>query len=181
MSWLELLLFIVIIVLLIFSAVYSVKAAAELAKFDYKSDKNLDQAHKWLTYASIVGWIGVGLIILGTVLTIYIGSSPGKFLTFFSLAVVISLGILCALGWDNIDKASKDVTDIPVVETAKHDAIVATLTSIIGGIILLALFIYLMFHDSRKKKKIIYVNSDDTPSTSTQTPSTSTQTSGKED
>lgn len=149
MAWLEFILFLIITALLIFSAIYSVKAAAELAKFDFKSNKDLENAHKWLTYASIVGWIGVGLIIFAIVLSLYTLSSHNKFLSFFSLAVVITLGVLAALGWTNINKAGDDVKDIPIIKTALNDAIVATLAAIIGGVVLFGTFIYLSYTTSK--------------------------------
>jgi uncharacterized membrane protein YidH (DUF202 family) len=148
MAWLEFILFLIITALLIFSAIYSVKAAAELAKFDLKSNTDLENAHKWLTYASIVGWIGVGLIIFAIFISIYTLSSHNKFLSFFSLAVVIALGVLAALGWTNINKAGDDVKDIPIIKTALNDTIVATLAAIIGGVVLFGTFIYLSYRSS---------------------------------
>ncbi len=151
MAWLEFILFLIITALLIFAAIYSVKGAAELAKFDLKSNKDLENAHKWLTYASIVGWVGVGLIIFAIVLSIYTLSSHNKFLSFFSLAVVIALGVLAALAWTNINKAGDDVKDIPVIKTALNDTIVATLAAIIGGVVLFGTFIYLSYTTSKSK------------------------------
>lgn len=145
-------LFLVILILLVFSSVYAVRAAAELAKTDYKSNANLDRAYKWLVYASIIGWIGVGLVIFGIILSLYLGSSPGGILSFFTLAVIISLGVLCALGWDDINNSTKKGSNI---DTAKKYVMISTLTSIIGGMVLSGLFIYISFI---KSKKIIYVD-----------------------
>ena len=161
MSWVEFILFLIITALLVFAAIYSVKAASELAKFDLKSNQDLENAHKWLTYASIVGWIGVGLIVFAVVLSLYSRSSHNKFLSFFALAVVIALGVLCALGWHNINKASNDVKDIPIIKTALHDTIVATLAAIIGGVILFGVFIYLSFRGSSTPTKTIYITGTD--------------------
>ena len=93
----QFLLFLIITALLVFAAIYSVKAASELAKFGLGNDKDVDNAHKWLTYASVVGWLGVGLIIVAMILSLYSGSGFSKFLSFFALSVVIALGVLSQL------------------------------------------------------------------------------------
>lgn len=175
MAWLEFILFLIITALLIFAAIYSVKAASELAKFDLKSNKDLENAHKWLTYASIVGWIGVGIIVFLVILSIYAHSHQSKFLSFFALAIVIAMGVLAALGWSNINKASKDVKDIPIIKTALHDAVVATLAAIIGGVVLFIAFIYLSYTSSATPTKTIIITDDESEPSEAESESSKTK------
>lgn len=161
MSILQLILFIVVTILIIISAIYTVKAAAEIAKFsNFKTDKHLDLAHKWLTYASIVGWVGVALLILGIFLMVYTLSSRLTFIIFFALAIILALGVLAALGASQINQSEN--LGVGIIKTAFDDALVATLTALIGGILLMGVFFYLVFFSTASApaaKQIILVGS----------------------
>lgn len=164
MSILQLILLIIIIILIIISAIYSVKAAAEIAKLsNYESDDHLDLAHKWLTYASIVGWVGVALLFIIIFLLAYTRSSRLAFPIFFALAIVISLGVLAAMGWSQINQSKNK--DVGIIKTARSDATISALTALIGGVLLMGIFIYLVFFSTAKseesKKQVIIVSDED--------------------
>jgi amino acid transporter len=165
MSLLELFFLVIAGILLIIAAVFAVLGAVEITRVrDYKSDSNLDRAHKWLTWASVVGWIGVFIILLLIILYIYYSAgstSSGesysysfevRFFLFLTWGTLIACGSLAALGAVDIQNSSK------VVEArqkgAQKSAIIATVLALAGGgLIFIAFFVALFRNPSGKKEE----------------------------
>lgn len=164
MSIFELFLLVIAMLLLIISAVFSVLAASNIAKIDgYQNDPNLDRAHKWLTWASVISWIGIGILILLIIVYIYQNSeSTGKgsslssnwavrIFLFLILIILIVSGVLAANAAIDIQSSSNVVAARN--SGAQKDAIISTILSLAGGGLVLMAFVYSLFNSGSAKEK----------------------------
>ena len=121
----------------------------------YDADSNLKAAHTKATWAAVITWIAVALV-LGMALFYYFYVSKkvsgfGKIviyiLFFISMIAVIIVGILAGIAATDINKSS--VSDN---KGSCHQAVIATVTAIIGFVFLLAGFIFVVYSKYPKKK-----------------------------
>lgn len=164
MSIFELVLLILVALLLVIAAVFAVLAALQVTQVSgYDSDAKLRTAHKWLTWASVVGWLGVIIIIVMVV--VYINqqsksSAHGKdvssnwvlrFFLFSTLAILIIMGIFSAIGAVDIDKSGK--SEEAKKTGAQRSANAATVLALMGGGLVLIAFIVSLFNKGTAKKE----------------------------
>lgn len=155
MSIFELLLLIITVLLLIISAVYSVMAAIAIAKLDgYESNPNLDKSHKWLTWSSVISWIGITIIVLLIIFYIYQNSKGEgetfssnlavRIFLFLTLVILITAGVLSANAAIDMENSSR------VLEAnnsgAYKDAVISTVLALAGGGLILIAFIASLFN-----------------------------------
>jgi amino acid transporter len=68
------LLLIITIILLIVAGVYATRSAVQVTKMpNYDKDGDLQQAHKFLTWAAVVTWVSVGLAVIAVIILIIAG------------------------------------------------------------------------------------------------------------
>lgn len=166
MSIFELILLVIAGLLLIIAAIFNVLAASQIAKINnFKSDSKLNSAHKWLTWASVISWIGVAIIIVIIILYIYHtskSSGSGRDLSsnwilriflFLILAVLITAGIFSAVGAVDIQNSAR-VSEAKATG-AQTNAIIATVLSLAGGGLIIIGFIVSLFNKGDAKKREI--------------------------
>lgn len=161
----DLVVFIIAIVLVAVVASYAAAAAASITQIsNWSSNPKLASAHKYLSWAASIGWIFIGLVILLIVLLVIfaitgifdfglsdiylINSLPGIITTtnFFTAGVLLTIGILSAIGTSDIDRSGATAT------TAKNKALTATLISLCTlGLVLIFYFIDFIINKQRKK------------------------------
>ncbi len=169
MSILELILLFLAGIILIISAVFASIAANQITKIPKStSNKHLIDAHSWLTWGSVLSWLGIALIIAIIILYIFYNSKSGdknKALEFssdgvirFSLFLVIGLlivgGIFSAIAANEIDKSgSTGVQE----QNARSSAVIAAVLALVGGgiavFILLISFYKTWRYNGKKKEK----------------------------
>ena len=134
---------------------YATSAASKVTKIpNWKSNKDLKSAHKYLSIAAVVTWITVALIItLGILYLIFGLETAATFgnlvvygLLFLSLIAVIIVGILSAIASAKINQAK-----VKDNKGSRSHAIIAAILAIIAGIGLLVLVLVRLFSPSKKK------------------------------
>ncbi len=135
------------------SAFFMAKSAVEITEVKHwEKDKNLREAHKWMSWAAVVGWISVGLVILLViiyVILIYVlgGNSAGWIVKGFLLILLASMaiaGILSALGATQIrdshlfKEADKN--------GAYRDAIISAIGSLVGFVLVGGALLWSIFY-----------------------------------
>jgi magnesium-transporting ATPase (P-type) len=144
---------VLIIGALIAASVFDTIAAAKIHKNDdYKSDKYLQKAHKFLTTAAIVGWVSLAIIITLIVLYIIFGletiATTGSLViygTFFILIVLDSvLGYLSIRSLMSM-KDTKNFTGKGDDHTAYKDATIAVVITVVIFSLLIIYIVYFMY------------------------------------
>lgn len=162
MSVFELVLLVIAGLLLIMAAMLSVFAASELTKTSgYKNDAKLKSSHKWLTWSSVVAWVGI--VILLIMLIVYIDQASKaqsgdmsstwgvRLFLFFTLAILIAAGVMAALGAIDIQN-SKNVAEVKKTG-AQNNAIAATVLMLAGAGLIIIAFIASLFNKGPKKEE----------------------------
>lgn len=145
---LEIIFLVVAVILLAIAGGFITHTAATLTGLEgYSNNKDLQNAHKYSSWAAVVTWITIALIIVGGVLMIFFfpeeteaeavsGFSFGKIFVylFIFLAVVgiFVVGILSAITASDISKSG--VSDNKLTY---RNSIIATVLAILGGVILI--------------------------------------------
>lgn len=121
----------------------------------YKQNKDLDSAHKYLSWAAVICWITIALIlVLGVVYLLYGDlETAGMFtniviygLLLLSLGATIIVGIFSAIAAQKIAK-SKVSND----NNSRRQAIIAAVLAIVTAVGLIAGLIAMFFTPSKKK------------------------------
>ena len=139
----------------------SVFAASELTKTSgYKNDPKLKSAHKWLTWSSVVAWVGI--VILLIMLIIYIDQASKaqsgdmshtwgvRLFLFFTLAILIAAGVMAAMGAVDIQN-SKNTAEVKKTG-AQNNAIAATVLMLAGAGLIIIAFIASLFNKGPEKE-----------------------------
>lgn len=154
----DIVILIVAIILIAVAAGFAASAAAKVTKIDdWRDNDKLSQAHSELSWAAVVGWVTIGVLILGGILLAIFLEIDFEIVPFILLflnigliAILIVIGVLCFLGAVHI--ADANVTDN---EGSLTDAVMATLASVGAIIIAIIYFVgkWLYDHYEGKKKK----------------------------
>ncbi len=154
------------LVLLITSG-FTTDAAVRVTKIDdWKENPKLKAAHKNLTWAAIIGWLSVTLILISAVLFLFFGTEEAvpeaieadktggpNFITIFiygmliiSLIATIFVGILSAM-------ASADINDSKVKDnkSSAKQSIIAAVLAILGALILIITLALKFFYKPKTK------------------------------
>jgi hypothetical protein len=135
------------------SAYYMAKSAAEITDVDkWEKDKNLREAHKWMTWAAVVGWVCVGLVILLLIIYIILVFSVGEYAVSwivkgFLLLILASMavaGSLSALGASQI-RASPLFKEADQ-KGAYQDAIIGAVSALVGFVFIGGLFLWKLLY-----------------------------------
>lgn len=151
--------FVIAIALVAITASYAASAAAQITKVSKWSDNpKLASAHKYLSAAASVGWIYIGVVIALIILTLifievefsFIPAIIG-FLNVLTVAVLVTTGILSAIGTSNIDQSGVTSSE---VSSARSKALTATLVSLLSiGLLLIYYLVSFIISQVRKKKE----------------------------
>lgn len=135
------------------SAFFMAKSAVEITEVKHwEKDKNLREAHKWMSWAAVVGWVSVGLVILLIIIYIILifvlgGGTAGWIVKGFLLIILASMaiaGILSALGATQIrdshlfKEADKN--------GAYRDAIISAIGSLVGLVLVGGALLWSIFY-----------------------------------
>lgn len=135
------------------SAYYMARSAAEVTDVkDWEKDKELREAHKWMTWAAVVGWVSVGLVILLIILYIILiytigESDAGWIIKGFLLIILAAMAIagsLSALGASKMRSSSK-FNDVDRTG-AYRNAIIASVSALVGFVLIGGLFLWKLFY-----------------------------------
>lgn len=161
-----LLIFIVLIAISAVAATYAIKSERALANNpSFSGDQNLQDAHKYLLIAGIVGWTTIGIIILLIVLYLvfgaetimYTGSIVTIILGLLSIALAATVGILSAIGANDMRK-SPNFTNQGQDKEAYDDALIASICGIASvGLLIITVIIYWInrYRKSRQEAKAV--------------------------
>ena len=135
------------------SAFFMAKSAVEITEVKHwEKDKNLREAHKWMSWAAVVGWISVGLVILLVIIYIILlfvldGGTAGWVVKGFLLIILTAMaiaGILSALGATQIrdshlfKEADKN--------GAYRDSIISAIGSLVGFVLVGGALLWSIFY-----------------------------------
>ena len=166
----DLVIFLIAIVLVALTASYSAAAAAHITDIkDWASNPKLASAHKYLAWAASVGWIFIGLVIavivlliilaitgifdfgLSDIIEVNILPSILSIINFLMVGVLLTVGILSAIGTYDIDQSG---VSSPEVTTARSKALTSTLVSLgVLGIVLVYYIGSSLIKRYQKKKR----------------------------
>ena len=143
--------FIILIAITAVAATYAIKSERGLANNpSFSTDQNLQDAHKYLLIAGIVGWTTIGIIIIliilyfvfGAETILYTGSIVAIILGLLSIALAATVGILSTIGAIDMRK-SPNFTNQGQDKDAYDDAIIAAVCGVGSvGLLLVILVIY---------------------------------------
>lgn len=135
------------------AAFFMAKSAAEVTDVDkWEDDKELREAHKWMTWAAVTGWVSVGLVILLIIIYIIIIFTLGEYavrwvITGFLVLILIAMAIagsLSALGASRIRASTKfEEAD---KKGAYRDAIIGAVAALVGFVIVGGLFLWKLLY-----------------------------------
>lgn len=139
-------------IILAIAAGYATNAAVRIGGGN--PDPELSSAHTYLTYVAIIAWISVALIIGGIIVYIIFGSETVEvtgnwviyLLLFFTLALVLAVGILSAIAAYKIGASKADN------KGAYRQAIIATVLAIVGFVLVAIILGIRLFHKPKKKE-----------------------------
>jgi len=137
-------------IILAISAGYATNAAVRLGG---NSDPELKSAHGYLTVVAVAAWLSVALIIGGIIAYIIFGSETVEVtgnwvvygLLFFTLALVLTVGILSAIAAAKIGTSKADN------KGAYRQAIIATVLAIVGFVLVAVILGIKIFYKPKKK------------------------------
>lgn len=160
---LEIIFLVVAVILLAVAGGFITHTAATLTGLaGYNANKDLQTAHKYSSWAAVVTWITIALIIVGGVLMIFFfpeeaeaeavsGLSFGKILVylFIFLAVVgiFVVGILSAIAASDISKSGVQDNKLTY-----RNSIIATVLAILGGVTLIIIAFVAIFRKPKVKE-----------------------------
>lgn len=160
---LEIIFLVVAVILLAVAGGFITHTAATLTGLaGYDANKDLQTAHKYSSWAAVVTWITIALIIVGGVLMIFFfpeeaeaeavsGLSFGKILVylFIFLAVVgiFVVGILSAIAASDISKSGVQDNKLTY-----RNSIIATVLAILGGVTLIIIAFVAIFRKPKVKE-----------------------------
>nr|QBK90749.1 MAG: uncharacterized protein LCPAC201_00500 [Pithovirus LCPAC201] len=136
------------------SAFFMAKSAVEITEVkEWEKDKDLREGHKWMSWAAVVGWVSVGLVILLVIIYIILifalGGGTAGWVVKGSLLIILTAmaiaGVLSALGATRIRNS-------PLFKEADkkgafRDAIIAAILVFVGFVIIGGLFLWaLLYH-----------------------------------
>ena len=162
MEWAEIFILVIVGAALGVSLFYVTKGAADIGGSD---DTGLKDAHKYLTWTAVVGWICIALIIVGVVLFLIFGEELVLFLGGWIItglmllitAMAITVGILAAVAASKIrgSDAYKTSTDSDHDKATKGytDTIVSASVAL-GTVGLLVIGIIIYYASKKKKEKL---------------------------
>jgi len=143
--------FLVIIFLAAFAAVYALLARTSIQKNPlFNNDTKLQKSSEYLLIAGVVGWATIGIIIILIILYLVFGFETIMFtgswvvflLAFVSIFLALAVGILSALAASDM-KSSPNFTDKGNDYTAYREAIISSIAGIAGvGLIVIAFIAY---------------------------------------
>lgn len=139
-------------IILAISAGFATNAAVRLGG---KTDPDLQTAHRYVTWAAILSWISVALIIGGIIAYVIFGSETVEVtgnwvvygLLFFTLLLILTVGILSAIAAYNINKTSADNSG------SYRQSIIAAVLAIIGFVLVLGIILFKAFHKPKELKE----------------------------
>ena len=138
-------------IILAIAAGFATNAAVRLGG---DQDPDLKSSHYYFTIVAIVAWLSVALIIGGIIVYIIFGSETVEvtgnwviyLLLFFTLALVLTVGILSAIAAYKIGASSADN------KGAYRQAIIATVLAIVGFVLVAIILGIRLFHKPKKKE-----------------------------
>lgn len=136
---------------------YATDAAVKVTKIpNYKDNQKLKSAHSYLSWAAVVTWITVALLLIAGILYLFFAwetaeETGGYVIDFFlgiSLLAVITVGILSAVG-------AADVNDSGVSDkkNANRQAVIAAILAIVGFVLIVGLLLYKLLYNPKKNKQ----------------------------
>ena len=148
------------------SSGFASNSAVRLAGLpEYSSNDKLKTAHKYLTWASIIGWITVAVLIIGTILSVVFapeeteagmvtGASAKDYivygLLFLTLLSTFAVGILAALAATDIHNSGVTNNNL----SYRNSIISAVLAIVVAVSILIALIARFLYKPSKNKKVV---------------------------
>jgi magnesium-transporting ATPase (P-type) len=166
------LVFVLLIIILFFVGVFSVRAAIKIKNHSgYSKDDDFKSAHTYLTWASIISWLGIGWLILVIVIYIAFGItglvategiglpfilSTTGYVIYYLLGILLILVLVCGLltvGACIKMRKSPNFDDKGDLKTAYDDAIYASVASLATLGILFITVGYIYY--SRRQAKIL--------------------------
>lgn len=153
-DWTTIIVLAIVTVSLLFSLFFVTKAASDIGI--KTQDSRLKEAHKYLTWTSVLSWIMIAVLVVmviifvvfGEELVLFIGGWVINGLLFIVIVMVLGIGVMSAIASDNIRKSQtyKDGNAGSSFTDATMGAVIALST--VGILFLLVGFEYI-----RKKKK----------------------------
>lgn len=139
---------------------YATDAAVKVTKIpNYKDNKKLKTAHSYLSWAAVITWITVALLLVAGIAYLFLAGETievtGSYVVdgFLALSLfsVITIGILSAVG-------AADINDSGVSDkkNANRQAVIAAILAIIGFVLITGLLLFKLLYKpkSKKEKKI---------------------------
>ena len=135
------------------SSFFMADSAAKITDVsNWDRNKDLREAHKWMTWAAVVGWVSVGLVILLIIIYVIfvfaVGSESSDWVVkgflLLILAAMAVAGSLSALGASRMRLSSqfKEVRD----NKAYENAIIAAVAALVGFVLVGALFLWKLLY-----------------------------------
>ncbi len=162
MSIFELVLLFIVIIIVIIIAVLNAIAASRLTDIkSYDSDSNLQRAHELLTWSSVIGWLGI--FILVGLAAYYFGKADSekskvsqgtgvRIFLFVTTVLIFITGILSASAAVEMDKNTQNKAELDE-SGARGLANWAAVLGIIGAVmVIIALVTSYYYRESKKKK-----------------------------
>ena len=144
------------LVTLAIAGYFATAAAVKVTKIDnWDNNDKLRSAHRNLTWAAVITWITIALILVGAILYFIYGletaAETGKYVAWgllaLSLIAVIFVGILSAIAASDINTSG--VSD---KKSADRDAVIAAILGIVGSVLIITVLLISVFYKPKKKE-----------------------------
>lgn len=143
------------------AAGFVASAASRVTEIDkWKKDHDLKKAHTYLSWSAVFGWVGLAGLVTLIVLYAIFGSESIQFtlglvskgLLLLAIGLLIMTGSFAAVGASFIDKSPNSSEGKK--NGAYKQAIIATVLALVGGTLIIGLFLYMMFHKPKTKEDV---------------------------